>query len=219
MFLSGMVECALETAKKAAHPIPQRFLKEPLPILKVSHCILQDKRERMRAHIEEIFPSGDIARTRLEEALHNAFPEFGAGASLPAIYSQLLAWREVVAERFAPHLLDFVEYYAGEGHLTDGMLTEGYKGKCFDISYAETACGQDLLTAEGFRAATLATMFLRTHDGESWHGLVCSSWVFLSRSSTKRKAVEHHIWGDHAAAALMLQHCLMQVPCAEQCRD
>jgi hypothetical protein len=56
------------------------------------------------------------------------------------------------------------------------------------------------LTAAGFRYWVLSLCF--TDKGaDQWHGIVCSSWVFMCRSVTKRQLnvnVPARIWGDES---------------------
>ena len=192
---------ALGRAQAHAHPIPHVLLHKKLPLLKVGHYMTEEDQTHVMKHAQTLFPPRDPATTRLRNALKGAFPEFGkildSSNAEPAAYLQLGAWRQVVRKQFASYLLDWVEYFAGEGNLTAAMIQEGFSCRCFDVAYHNTECEQDLLTAGGFRAAVLATMFAKDM-GDLWHGLVCSSWVFLSRSTTRRRAVPGLIWGDRS---------------------
>ena len=185
-----------------------------MPLLKVGVYLQEEDQKHIQEHVQMLFPHRDRATARLMEALMGAFPEFKKikdNTGPEGAYLQLGAWRQLVKTQFSNHLLDWVEYFAGEGNLTEAMLQQGFNCRCFDVSYSNTQCEQDLLRDDGFRAAILAALFTKD-TGEMWHGLVCSSWVFLSRSTTKRRAVAGLIWGDHS----QLEPCNM---CNASIRD
>ena len=98
-------------------------------------------------------------------------------------------------------LCHWLEYFAGEAQLTAGMQSKGLRAKAFDVVYNDRAdVEHSALTAAGFRYWVLSLCF--TDKGaDQWHGIVCSSWVFMCRSITKRQLnvnVPARIWGDES---------------------
>lgn len=84
--------------------------------------------------------------------------------------------------------------FAGQAELTKGMLEAGLMAKAFDIAYS----GDSLASAACFRWWLLSLCWT-VPNADQWHGIVCSSWVFMSRQQTKRQLnvnVPVRIWGD-----------------------
>ena len=78
--------------------------------------------------------------------------------------------------------LDSVELYSGKKAITRAMWGFGAESDCFDKEYHDS---MDLCTKLGFKLAL--TKVLRVKKcGMVWAAPVCSSWIFLSRSQTKR---------------------------------
>ena len=90
---------------------------------------------------------------------------------------------ERLNEAGAP-LLDFVEFCAGRGMLTRGMIHHGYRCAAFDINYSP---GHDMLSAPGLRLFLDALTSTR-EGGMNWWGTKCSSFVSLCASVSLRNA-------------------------------
>ena len=79
--------------------------------------------------------------------------------------------------------LDYVEVFAGEAAVSRGLAALGYIGRSVDQRYHQEL--DDILTPRGF--ANLACNVARLRPGGLlWAAPPCSSWVFLSSSSTGR---------------------------------
>lgn len=77
---------------------------------------------------------------------------------------------------------DFVELCSGEGHLTRALWAHGFHGKAFDVNYSKN---HDFLRTVGFIAVLLAVRNTKK-GGMLFVAPPCSTWVFMSRSSTGR---------------------------------
>ena len=81
----------------------------------------------------------------------------------------------------------FLEFFAGNESISKGMRLYGYSGLSFDL---RRCADHNFLTPCGFLSALAACMMVR-RGGLVWWAPPCSSWVFMSRSSTGRaKSVE-----------------------------
>ena len=79
--------------------------------------------------------------------------------------------------------VDFVEWYSGVGVIRDELLRRGYTAVGFDIN--EHHHFENFVSAAGMLTAMQLFRRLRSHGGQSW-ATVCSSWIWMSRSSTLR---------------------------------
>ena len=85
--------------------------------------------------------------------------------------------------------LDCVEYYSGAGVIAQSFVEQGLLSRTFDVLDKPTQ--EDATTPEGFLNSMFLSMSLKSLDagGSLGHwGTVCSTWVFMSRSSTGRSA-------------------------------
>lgn len=187
-----------------------RFLKAPVPDMMLYRRLVNVVPEEILGkgtvtqvvhNIANVFPIGCPTHARLVKALHLAFPEFG-NLSLHDIFLQLLSHIKLVRQDAQDQLYDFLEFFAGEANLTRGMLEAGFRAKAFDVVYKEMAdVEHDLKVPDGFRYWVLSLCYTRP-GADQWHGIVCSSWVFMSRPQTKRsvnKNMPTRIWGDRTA--------------------
>ena len=78
---------------------------------------------------------------------------------------------------------DFVEIFAGVGHLSRDMIRAGYKGCAFDINFDPTT--QDALQACGLKLFVEAVGLVK-RNGLAWLGTQCSSFVILCRHQAQR---------------------------------
>ena len=77
---------------------------------------------------------------------------------------------------------EFAEFFAGVQSITGGFRCHGFTGVAFDTKYGPQC---DFLTINAFAAAVLAILKIRC-GGVLWVAPPCSSWVWMSRSSTGR---------------------------------
>ena len=167
--------------------------------------------------LQAMFPEGSAELSTLCSSLDGAFPEYAmdgpAHARVHHTTEQLLAWCMKIPTaallcRPPPPLLDFLEFFAGDAQLSKAMSRLGLLVKSFDIKYsAPTKEAQDLLDPLGFRYALVAVLFAARH-ADLWAGIVCSSWVWMSRGTTKRKADRQHIWGDTSVRCVRVGNAL-----------
>eukprot|EP00969_Alexandrium_andersonii_P125266 5537792-Alexandrium_andersonii.AAC.1 len=76
------------------------------------------------------------------------------------------------------------EYFAGEGNLSAGFRQLSYSAASFDLK--SDANLQNLMTSDGMMVALSLALMLRPLVGFGHFGTVCSTWIWLSRSSTGR---------------------------------
>ena len=121
----------------------------------------------------------------------NADLGYAAGVASLAL-AQVLQW---CATR-EPHErdLDSVELFAGDMAITRNMLRRGYCSVAYDKRYYNNGPEEDLCTAEGFEKALALVLRLRPHASR-WAAPVCSTWGFIGRSGTGRRA--GHAAGDN----------------------
>lgn len=79
--------------------------------------------------------------------------------------------------------LFLAEYFAGVASICFGFSCFGMQSERFDKNYSDT---MDLNTVEGF-ATALTFLVVTFQCGLTWAAPPCSSWVFLSAGTTKRK--------------------------------
>ncbi len=87
-------------------------------------------------------------------------------------------------------LLSYVELFAGESAISRGLSAFGYNGHRFDARYSES---HNFLTPVGYLAAVAAIMRIHV-NGVVWFGPPCSTWVWMSRHSTKRNEDLHRCY-------------------------
>ena len=91
--------------------------------------------------------------------------------------------------------LDFVEYFSGLGEVHHAFSRAGCAAAGYD--YCQDAKLQNILSTEGFLNAVQWARRVRA-GGHVHMGIVCSSWVWISRSTTRRS--EHNPLGDRSRA-------------------
>ena len=80
--------------------------------------------------------------------------------------------------------VDWVEYFSGDQAVTNAMTKALLQTATFEKNADEIA--QNMLTSSGFVNAVLLALRLRAGGGANT-APVCSTWVWLSRHSTKRR--------------------------------
>ena len=79
--------------------------------------------------------------------------------------------------------LDGLELFAGAGEIMQSFRDAFYKAAGYDKSWDEQI--HNFNSTAGFVHARVLTVKLQVH-GCNWYATVCSTWVWMSRSSTKR---------------------------------
>ena len=102
------------------------------------------------------------------------------------------------------------EYFAGVKAITRAMIGMGYKFESFEIQDAEDG-SQDINTKQGFLRA-MVHICKTMHHAHIWVAVVCSTWVFMSKSSTGRHihvlGYQDNI-GVHYANVMVHRVCLL----------
>ena len=81
---------------------------------------------------------------------------------------------------------DFIELFCGEANLSKGLLDNGWVGLSLDVK--KDPVMQNLMNPSGFLALIVWFFKLKTGRALEFYGTVCSTWIFMSRVSTKRSA-------------------------------
>ena len=102
----------------------------------------------------------------------------------PIIFEILLTLTACSVLPIKPDLLvDAIEYFAGVAEIQKAVQTCGMKCLAFDKDYDDE--GMDLLSDLGFVTAFIWALRLKRYGLTAW-GTLCSSWIWVSRSVTKR---------------------------------
>ena len=75
------------------------------------------------------------------------------------------------------------ENFAGVGEILSAFARDGFASEGFDYSWDPNF--MDFNSSQGFLLALLLTLRL-VPEGCNWYATVCSTWVWMSRASTKR---------------------------------
>jgi len=95
-----------------------------------------------------------------------------------------------------------VEEFAGDAQIAGNLRQMGYVALALDSRYEKV---HDVLTAKGFYVL-IASVWTTCLGGLLWLAPPCSSWVWMSRSSTGRHL---HVLGDRAYANVRAQNALV----------
>ena len=87
--------------------------------------------------------------------------------------------------------LDCVEYFSGEKTIVDAFLSKGYNALGFDVRYDSIL--HDLNSILGWITALIYALRMKCKSLQ-WWATVCSTWVWMSRSSTYRSL--RNVMGD-----------------------
>ena len=110
----------------------------------------------------------------------------------------------------------YVETFAGQRAIDKGMKLHGYKGKAVDSTYGPE---HDFMKPLGFFLTLIAVLGIHV-GGVFWGAPVCSSWVYMSRSSTGRRS--DNVLGDEDnrkvayANAMVSRLCFLLVLCIKR---
>jgi hypothetical protein len=197
-------------------PVDMEWISKPLHVLSQSDVtsVLALRGDpgkevkRVQDAVRSVFPVGTREEHAYRQALATAFPEY-SGLSVEEISLQLLCAcvlvrRAAVDWPNSRKLSGFLEFFAGDGNLSSAMEGAGVLTKAFDVRYTTPEAEmQNLLTARGLRYALVSIIFT-TKEVDVWAGIVCSSWVWVSRGTTKRGKDATMIWGDERIPSVTL---------------
>ena len=94
----------------------------------------------------------------------------------------------IVSALMRPRRKHFLDAFCGTGRLTVALMERGFSGYSYDL---ESSSSQNILSGVGF--AMLLTWLLDVMSGGFfWCGIVCSTWVFMSRGHTLRNRANPH---------------------------
>ena len=99
----------------------------------------------------------------------------------PLVLLQLVAW--AFLSGIVNGEIDGAEFFAGDMAVTTKLQEAGFT--CFPFELKLDAVCHDILSDPGFAFAVALVCRVRS-GGFVWFGIVCSTWVFMSRSSTGR---------------------------------
>ena len=144
--------------------------------------------------------------------------------SAPHILLQLVAWVFLAGLVLDQPGLDTVEFFAGRGALTESFRGRGFNGYAYEILTGGIT--HDFTSKSGFVHA-IRLVLNTCPGGLIWLGVVCSSWVFMSRSSTGRRdtcilgspfpgVLAGNIMASRAALIIYLAEALGHVVIVEQ---
>ena len=117
----------------------------------------------------------------------------------------------LVLNNVVPHMeqsLDMVEYYSGVGAIADAFRSHGYSSAEWDIKYSSTM--HNACEPEGMANQLLLAQQLKVGGLAHW-ATVCSTWVFVSRSSTGRSMTSPE--GNEKQECVRIGNC----QCARMC--
>ena len=136
-------------------------------------------------HIGPLVTSlGESWQRKAANALHSAFPEF-AGRSLSDMilsFAQQSSANQIFMH--SQELLHVVEMFCGHGVITRCARLSGLTATKFD---RKISTSHDILRGHGFRAYVQALLLLES-GGVTWISPDCKSWVWISRSISRRTA-------------------------------
>lgn len=119
---------------------------------------------------------------------------------LRRLWPLLLGTRELVPE---DEDMSFVEIFAGDRSVSRSLQFLGYRGKSFDQRYTDN---HNFLSPQGFLA--VLTTLQQLHPGAIfWSAPPCSTWVWVSRSSTKRSRED--VLGNESSEYIKSQNHLV----------
>jgi hypothetical protein len=201
-------------------PVGVEWMSEPLRVFTQSEVISilamrgdpMMEVKRVQDAVRCVFPVGTREEQAYGQALTTAFPEY-SDLLVEEICCQLLCASVLVREAAVTwqpsrKLSEFLEFFAGDGNLSSAMERAGVPTKAFDVRYTTPDAGmQNLMTSKGLRYAFVSIIFT-TKDADVWAGIVCSSWVWVSRGTTKRSNDATMIWGDEQIPSVRLGNSL-----------
>ena len=134
--------------------------------------------ESCGGHVSEVWP-------RLIGECYPALSSLSLADQIMSFVHRILQnWANAELGEAGGPLLDFIEFCAGRGMLTRGMIHHGHRCAAFDKIYSSA---HDMLSARGLRLFLDALTSTRKR-GMNWWGTKCSSFVSLCASLAQRTA-------------------------------
>lgn len=149
----------------------------------------QDVMSKCVEVVGDVFPDYDDFGKLACDALTASFPEW-RNETLANIMCKLVALtvkhrKEAGQHGPAAHsTLDVVEYWSGVGTISKNCIKRGLATKSFDKLYHSL---HDAHKPGGFRLWVLTMTYVKQF-GFAWLAPTCSSWIWLTRSQTKRSS-------------------------------
>lgn len=192
----------LDAALKSL-PLPPDFVANPAASQPAVHDL-----------VNAVFLDGTQTAKHAATVLHSAFPEF-EGLTLPQMFEQLAAATSRKREStLAQDQAVLLEYCSGQAAITSGALELGLRCACFDKLYGSR---YNCFTRAGMRNWVGAVLHTRA-GATAWFAPTCSSFVFLSRSTSGRS--QENPWGNpsnafvHDGNRLLLRVVIVALLCA-----
>lgn len=107
-------------------------------------------------------------------------------AGIPPVGLQLVALCYLAGLVEGQATFDLVEFFAGQQSICRGFRARGLRAYAFERDLKPIS--DDIMSAAGLLHALSLVLRVRG-GGVVWFGVVCSSWVWISRSSTQRSEV------------------------------
>lgn len=156
----------------------------------INHYMKQEEQDAASVIVEQVFPSGTVERSKIENILKHSFPSsalYGLVQFVLVLIATTLRNRAKIA---ADMLFDVIEFNAGVCALTQACIAVGLVCKAFDISLS---VGHDSLTPNGFKQ-WVSTLLVAKEGALAWLAPECKSWTWVSRHSAGRS--KGNLWGN-----------------------
>ena len=100
--------------------------------------------------------------------------------------------------------LDFVEFFCGAKAVTFALERLGLRGLGYDKIHDRSH--QNMMSGLGFCCALCWLLRVTPDDGFVWEGTLCSSWIWLSRGTTRRTRALPR--GDQSSSSVVTGNAL-----------
>ena len=107
------------------------------------------------------------------------------------------------------HGLVLVEWFSGVESPTRAFESYGFTALGFDIDKSKVF--MDIINWTGFIQAVRLGRRIVPYKGLQHFATVCSTWVWMSRSSTRRR--DHNILGDRTSRPVICANCMVTLCC------
>ena len=144
-------------------------------------------RRRIQNFLELDIERGGSANASWPVILANSYPENELLSGPSGLADKLLhlvvrTWCARASPNFLDVAVQAVEFFAGHGLLTQAHVKMGFRCSRFDVLYDAS---HDVLETHGLRLWIDELVFTSPRSLQ-WYGTVCSSWVTLCQSKSKR---------------------------------
>ena len=186
--------------------LPAQFLQEcvltshvPFPMDDLSSvvkmesltCQLEDEQHALVMDmVQEVYLRDDNSYTITHEILGEAFPELKHMTLQEQLTTLILLNREHRSRASPQQQLQVVEYCAGVCAISRAAWSAGMPAAARDLIHSAE---HDMRSASGLRLWVL-TLLCSAPDATIWLAPSCCSWIWLTRSVTKRN--KRRVWGD-----------------------